>query len=194
MVVTWCYGMNGLMTGCANVAFLREATVPDVAEALQRAQGATDPAELVNLGRAVWLQSMHELSRVTFPVNIAQVLLSAILVFASGLAMGSRKGARALVLQALLANVVLAIVAYVLTEGVRAACIDTMVRVAQTLPLDLPNRAAFSRPDLLWLGFRIKLIALELGTLALGAFALTRGRTRVYFDAMAKATESAEEP
>ena len=128
MVVTWCYGMNGLMTGCANVAFLREATVPDVAEALQRAQGATDPAELVNLGRAVWLQSMHELSRVTFPVNIAQVLLSAILVFASGLAMGSRKGARALVLQALLANVVLAIVAYVLTEGVRAACIDTMVR------------------------------------------------------------------
>lgn len=194
MVLTWCYGMNGLMTGCANVSFLREGTVPDVAEALQRAQGATDPSELVNLGRAVWLQSMHELGRVTFPINIAQVLLSAMLVFASGLAMSSRKGARSLVLQALVANAVLSAVAYGLTEGVRAACIDTMVRAAQTLPLDLPNRAAFSRPDWLWLGFRIKLVAFELGTLALGAFALTRGRTRVYFEAMAKAAEGAEEP
>ena len=56
------------------------------------------------------------------------------------------------------------------------------------------SRAAFSRPDWLWLGFRIKLVAFELGTLALGAFALTRGRTRVYFEAMAKAAEGAEEP
>jgi hypothetical protein len=94
----------------------------------------------------------------------------------------------------LIANAVLSIVAYLLTEGVRAACIDTMVRAAQSLPAELPNRAAFSRPDLLWLGFRIKLVAVDLGLLAVGAFALTRGRARTYFEAMAKATESAEEP
>ncbi|MFO0760162.1 MAG: hypothetical protein U0359_27020 [Byssovorax sp.] len=194
MVLTWVYGMNGLMAGCANMAFLREATVPDVTEAMNRAKGAIDPSELVSLSQAVWLQGMHDLSRITFPLAIAQILLSGLLVMASGLAMSGRKGARALVLQALGANAVLSIALYVGTESVRAACIETLVRAAQTLPPELPAREAFSRPDLLWLVFRIKLIALDLGTLALGALALTRGRSKTYFEAMAKATESAEEP
>jgi hypothetical protein len=194
MVLTWCYGMNGLMTGCAVLSFLRDGTVPEVSEVMQRAQGGADFGDLVNVNHAVLLQSMHQLSRVTFPINIAQVLLSALLVFASGLAMGSRKGARALVLQAILANAVLACVAYALTQGVRAACVDAVLRVVQSFPADLPNRAVALNPEVYWFGFRMRLVVFELGTLALGALALTRGRTRVYFDAMAKAAESAEEP
>ncbi len=54
-------------------------------------------------------------ARVTFPLAVGEVILSALLVVASGLAMGGRRGSRSLALQAIAANALLVLAAFVLT-------------------------------------------------------------------------------
>jgi hypothetical protein len=193
MVLTWCIGVRGLMAGFAGVVFLRGGTLPDVATATRNAEGSGDLPEFVALFHAAGLEAMHRIERITFPLSLAQLLLAALLVIASGMAMGSRPDARGLAIQALAANALLAGVTYALTPTVRAAAIDAVVNAIETLPSGLPQRAALPTRDALWWWSRI-VAASEIGTLALGAFALTRPRTKVYFDAVARAAESAEEP
>jgi hypothetical protein len=193
MVLTWCVGVRGLMAGCSSVAYLRGSTVPDIATARRNAEVAGDVPEFVALFTAATLEAMHGIERIMLPLSLAQALLAVVLVIASGLTMGSRPGARRLAIQALAANALLTVVTYVLTRNVRATAIDAVVNAAQTLSPDLPQRAMFSTPETLWWFGRI-IVAGEIGTLALAAFALTRARTKTYFDAVARAASSAEEP
>ncbi len=60
--------------------------------------------------------------------------------------------------------------------------------------LPAPQREALTNPRVMLWAWRIKLVLFDLGTLALGALALTRARTKTYFEAVARATESPEEP
>lgn len=193
MVLTWCVGVRGLMAGCSSVAYLRGSTVPDIATAQRNAEVAGDVQEFVALFNAVTLDAMHRMERVMLPLSLAQALLAVMLVIASGLTMGSRPGGRRLAIQALAANAILTVVTYVLTRDVRATAIDAVINAFQTLSPDLPQRAVLPSRQMLWWGGRI-IAAGEIGTLALAAFALTRARTRTYFDAVARAASSAEEP
>jgi hypothetical protein len=193
MMLTWCVGVRGLMVGASSIEYLRSARLPDVATATQSLERAADMPEFVALFNAVMLEEMLRLERVTLPLSLAQVMLAMVLVIASGLTMGSRPGARLLTIQALVANALLAGVTYALTRTMRVAAIDTVINVIQTLPPSLPQRAVLPTREMLWWLGRI-LVAGEIGTLALGAFALTRPRIKAYFDAVARAAESAEEP
>lgn len=193
MVLTWCVGVRGLMAGCSSVAYLRGSTVPDIATARRNAEVAGDVPEFVALFNAVTLDAMHRIERVMLPLSLAQALLAVVLVIASGLTMGSRPGGRRLAIQALAANAILTVVSYVLTRDVRATAIDAVIDAFQTLSPDLPQRAMLPSRQMLWWFGRI-IAAGEIGTLALAAFALTRARTRTYFDAVARAASSAEEP
>jgi len=65
-------GMGGLRGGWMAMAFLRDATVPDVSSAMQRAQGA-DLGAVFRLGRLVWFEGIHDLGRVTFPLYLTAV-------------------------------------------------------------------------------------------------------------------------
>jgi len=181
------------MVGCSGVAFLRNASFPDLTTAARNAEGAGSVQEFFVLFNAASLDALRRIERVTFPLSVAQILLGALLVIASGMAMGSRRGARSLAIQALVANAILAVVTYAITHSVRAASIDAVVNAAQTLSPELPQRAAFSSQEALFWMARFR-AAGEIATLALGAIVLTRLRTKVYFDAVARATESAEEP
>lgn len=194
MALTWFAGIHGLTTGCANAAFLRDGALPDVTTAARNARGAWDLVDLVALLRAVELQAMRLDARVTYPLAVAEALLAGLLIVASGLAMTGRRGARSLALQAIVANAVLACVAYAATRGMRAAWIEALMRTAATLPIGVPQRDAFSNESFFWWASRLKLVVFDLGVLALGAFALTRARTKAYFDAMARVIESPEEP
>src|SRR5262245_50323391 len=114
MVLTWFVGVHGLASGYGTAAFLRSGIIPDVTTAAQRAEGSGDLMEFAELFRRVELQAMATAQHVTFPLAVAQVLLSALLMVSSGLAMGGRRGARTLALQALAANALLAVVGYAL--------------------------------------------------------------------------------
>ena len=190
MVMTWFAGVHGLTSGCANARFLRAGRVPDLTSATHTATSGKDVMDFAALMGSAELSAKLAHVNVTFPLSVAEAILGGLLVIASGLAMSGRRGSRSLAIQAIAANVLLAVVAYIATQRVRAAWIDIVARAALTLPAAAPQRDAAA---LLW-ATRIKLVLLEVFPLLLAWLALTRQRTRVFFDAIAQKTESAEDP
>ena len=193
MITTWLIGFHGVTTAYNTAAFLRSGTLPDVASALARVHGG-DVMDFAAFFQAVQLEAVSAASATTFPLAVAKALLSAVLVIASGLAMGGRRGARVFALQALLANAALTVLEYLLTRGVRTAWIDALVRAAQTLPDMMPDREAYTNKDvLLWVA-RLQVLFLNLFGLALGVLVLTRKRTKTYFDAVARLSQHTDNP
>jgi hypothetical protein len=191
MVLTWFVGVHGLNLGFSYAAFLRAGTMPDPSTVGLHAGTVADVLEFAGLQA---LRAMLANGRVTFPLAVAGIILSGLLVVASGLAMGGRKGARSLALQALGANAILVIATFVLTPQMRAAYVDGVLRAVDTVTLPPPQREVLVSPGFLQWVWRVKLVVFDLGTLAVGALALTRARTKTYFDAVARATPGTEEP
>jgi hypothetical protein len=190
MVLTWFAGVHGLTTGVANAMILREGRLPDLEAAARAAQSTLDMGDLVNYARAAELNALFAHARVTFPLAVAQALLGLLLVIASGLAMGGRPHARGLALQAIAANVGFAVLAYLLTGSVRAAQTDVAVSLMRTLSQPPPPSIVGG----LWWLLRLKLVLLvDLFPLLVGALALTRARTRGFFEATAHAAEDPED-
>ena len=190
MVLTWFAGVHGLTTGCANAMFLRAGRLPDLSTATQAAKGGKDVMDFAALMRSAELTAMLSHVKVTFPLSIAEAILGGLLVIASGLAMSGRPGSRSLALQAIAANTLLVLIAYAATQRVRSAWIDVVARAAMTLPASAPQRDA----EALFWATRIKLVLFDLVPLMLAWLALTRQRTKVFFDAAARQTESSEDP
>jgi hypothetical protein len=179
--------------GYTAITSLREGNVPDVA-AVRREVG-DDPAKLAYPIRvAVKQQAAAEFKDVTFPLAVAHMLLSGLLVLASGLAMTGRPGARALALQALAANLVFAGVDYTLTRNVRAAWIESAARVFESLPNLLPEFAGLKDRAAWWWFERSWFAIFDFGPLGVASLALLRERTKLYFRAVADAAETSEEP
>lgn len=193
MLLAWCIGVREFQVGLSGIASLRSGRIPDVATAARNAEGSFDLPELAQLFNASALEAMQRSYRVMMPICIAQLLLGGLLVVASGMAMSSRRDARGLAIQALVANTALAFVTYMLTRGVRGAAIEAVVRAASALPLDLPQRSTFSMREALWWWSRV-ISACQMGLLGVGVIALTRPRTKAYFDALARVTDRAGEP
>jgi hypothetical protein len=191
MVLTWFVGVHGLNIGFSTAAFLRAGTMPDMTSAALHAGTMADVLEYAGLQA---LRAMVANARVTYPLAVGEVILSGLLVVASGLAMGGRRGSRALALQAIGANALLVLAAFLLTPLIRAAYIEGVLHAVDTVTLPPPQRDVLTNPGFLRWIWRIKLVLFDLGTLALGALALTRARTKTYFEAVARATESPEEP
>lgn len=194
MMLTGFVGFNGLNTGAANAIFLREGRLPDLTAAGHAARSSLDMLDFAALVRAAELSAMLSHVKLTFPIAVAEALLSGLLMFASFLAMGGRRGARSLALQAVVANALLAVGAYVLTRGMRAEWMDVVMRTVAAMPATAPQHLAFGDPSKLWWITRIKLFFIELSPLALALFALTRARTKSFFDAVAHTAESPGEP
>jgi hypothetical protein len=190
MVLTWFVGVQGLTNGCSTSVFLRHGNVVDVETVIQKAK---DPQNAVQYGmlvsQAARMKALSDHRNVAFPLSVAKILLSGLLIVASGLAMSGRRGARSLALQALVANAMLASLEFMLTRGVRIASIDAVARAAELVP---ESRALLRALFGMW-AHRVLFGTLQLGTLAVGALALLSSRTRVFFEAVARATESAEE-
>jgi hypothetical protein len=194
MLLTWLIGVQGLMSGCSVVTLLRQGSIADVSAEVGK-QETSDPLQTIPMViQAAQLKAMGEAQEVTFPLNAAKLLLSGMLVIMSGLAMSGRPGVRALALQVVVANALLAVADYALTRSVRAGWIDAVARAGEMLPQALPQRDIVMNHATWWWVARIRFGVFELGVFALAALALTRRRTRGYFDAVAEAAESAEEP
>jgi hypothetical protein len=122
---------------------------------------------------------------------VAQVILSGLLVVASGLAIGGRRGSRSLALQALAGNALLVIATFALTPFQRTAYIQGVLTAVETATIPTAQREALTPGTLEWI-VRIRFLLFDLVILALGALALTRARTRDFFAAVARAKEDQE--
>lgn len=195
MLLTWIIGVRGLVGGCGAMMYLRGGTVPDVAAVAEQARGQGDPFEFTFLVlEAAQARALSDFHGITFPLSVARMLLGGLLLAASGLALGGRPGARVFAMQVLLACVVFAGLDYWLTGGMRTAWIDMVVRAGALLPEDVPERQSLTSPELWWMAERVRVGVFELGALSAAAVALTRDRSKAYFEAVAHAAESPREP
>jgi hypothetical protein len=205
MVLTWLVGVSGLMSGCSTVMVLQQDSVADITNELGKQGAGNDPVQ------AMWVaiysaqfKATVEAHAVTFPLSVAKLLLSALLVVTSVLAMGGRPGVRTLALQALAANAALAALDFALTRSVRASWIEAVGRVGDMLPRTIEQRdelqaqgaalRLITSRQFWWWFERIRFAIIDLGIFGFAAIALTRQRTKVFFEAVAEAAESTEEP
>lgn len=190
MVLTWFVGVHGLATGCTAMGFLKYGNLPDMGEVTRQAKEGDDPVQyMVMVSEAAQLRAMAEARQVTFPLSAAKVLLGGLLLVASGLAMAGRPGARALALQALAANAVLAAIEYGLTRSVRGVWIEDVVRAGALIPRLPPEQAFILSRTFWWWIERVRFALVDVGIFTLAAVALTRPRTKTFFDAVAAAAD-----
>lgn len=192
MALTWFIGVQGVAAGYTVITHLREGSVPDVASVTK--QSGDQPLHMLQVREMAKQQADADSRNITFPLGVAKLLLSGLLVIASGLAMTGRPGARTLALQALAANLMLAGIDYSLTRNVRAAWIESSVRVFESIPNPLPEQAVLMDRAVWWWFERSRFALFDIGILGVASLALLRERTKLYFRAVADAAETSEEP
>jgi hypothetical protein len=196
MCLCWVVGLFGATSGCSNLSYLRGSQrLPSILE-----PGAEDPtaSALVRSGivrERARLQAMAERHRQAFPLSLAQLLLSMLLVLASGAALGGRRNARNLAIQVVAANALLGLADWVLMGPVRdamdiAVATDGVDHGIGVLP-ELGREASVQmvRDFQVW-AERIRFGLLEVGVFGGAVLALTRVRTRAFFAAVAAAAQS----
>jgi hypothetical protein len=196
MCLCWMVGLFGATSGCSNLSYLRGSQrLPTILE-----PGAEDPgtSSLVRSGivrERARLEALAERHRVAFPLSLAQLLLSMLLVLASGAALGGRRHARTLAMQVVAANALLGLVDWILMGNVRAAmavavAADGVDHGLGLLPeLGREASTALYRDFQMW-AERIRFGLLEVGVFGGALLALTRRRTLEFFAAVASAVES----
>ncbi len=182
MVMTWFIGMYGVTAGCETVAYLRQGNMPEAISATEQAQDARD------FMRVAKLRAIAQAKVQTFPLAVAEALLSFVLIVGSVMAIAGRRGGRSLLTQALLANAVLVVVDYLLTSGVRGQYIAEVARAGPELFAHKQEPAGSFVPYLWWIE-RIKLVVFDLGALALALWAVHAKRSSAYFEAAAQAED-----
>jgi len=172
-------GASGMSAGCNDLDYLRGSqALPDIVSKTLDAPSSPfiRTGMLREQARLQALAHHHELS---FPINVARLLLSILLLAAASACLLRRRGSRKIALQAIAANFVLALIAFRLLAPVHEA-------MAQALAVDAVDNlavksTAFEREAsieeyhdaFIWLdGFRF--VVFELGSLLGIAFALTR--------------------
>ncbi len=139
------------------------------------------------------LEALSQHYRSAFPLSAAKLLLSVLLVLASGAALAGRPSARSFALQAIAANALFAALDYGLSEPIRdamahALAADELKQASSAMGNYHPDDTLQVRESLhLWVE-RMRFIVLEFGVFGAAAVALTRQRTKVFFHAVAQLT------
>jgi hypothetical protein len=178
------FGSGGAMRGCQTFAMYRGELSSDfetkgiaAADARDRVQKAFD--ELID--------ASYQAKNRLYPVGVASWVLGMAMLSLGARALGGQRAAHRYLLQVLIAQTALTIVAFFLTEDVsRAETNFVLVKQQAMMPPDADDptvRALVSSPTLwqaLSLGWLVIRVLMALGVL----FALTRERARAFYDAV----------
>lgn len=183
----WFTGMFGTMAGCGTVSFLREGSIPSE-PAIQEVVHAND---LNRIARTAELRSVAELKSRTFPLGVGKLLLSGLLVVASAGAIAGRRGARPLLVQAIVANLLFVGLEWALLPELRAHQAQALNAASPhiTGPEGETLRAqlAFMKSSpLVYLG-------IEIAVFVAGLAAVMSIRGRGFFEALDRAHDRARE-
>lgn len=198
MLLVWLVGVQGVSMGCQSTMAMRSGVVVDEQTALDEARVDGDPSRLGYVMQAARLRAMVEHRSVSFPLGVGRLVLSLVLVGAAATALSGRPGARNFAMQAIAVNAAFGAVDYVLSEPVRAAAIDAVVRVAGDLFRE-EEHAPFRSPSFWFWIERIRVAMIELGVAVVGFAALASPKTAAFFEAMesvrrAREAEREDEP
>jgi len=191
MCLTWIVGVYGANSGCLNLSYLRGS--PRLPTTLQADESDPDAHPWVHsavVGERARLAALAKLHRQAFPLAVAKVLLSTLLVLASVAALTGRRNARTLALQVIAACALLAAVDWIMMDPVRVAMAQAVARDAVEhgmgpLPDTDHARSVETYQSIhLWIE-RLRLALLELGVFGGAAYALTREQTKRFFAAVA---------
>ncbi|MFO0618156.1 MAG: hypothetical protein U0414_36525 [Polyangiaceae bacterium] len=178
MLVTLLVGLRGASNGCGTVAYLRAGAMPDEAAALDEA--ARDPGHaLLILDESAQLRALAEARRVTFPLGVAEAIVSALLILMSAGVLVGRPGAPRLARQVLAVAAALSIATFVLTYPMQAQYVESLRRTAAQA--ELPRWASWFLPMTPYKAL-IRMLALQLVPLGLAALALRAERSRAFFE------------
>jgi hypothetical protein len=169
LVVVWCLGVGGVMSGCGTLQFYRETTHPSL-----ELDSKMDPTlrRSVEAQHEARLEALNANQGRMIPLAAADVLLSGLLIVACARALSSRPRSHLLALQAIFANVVYAAADYFVAAPIRNAIVAAGVaHPPSAMPEIDPSQLATIYG---WL-FRFILVA-HVAILGLAAFALTRPR------------------
>lgn len=178
LLATLLVGMRGASAGCATVAYLRAGSMPDESSAIDEA--GRDPA------RAFWvldevahLRAIAEARRVTFPLGVAEGLLSVLVIVASAAVLVGRPGSARIARQVFVAYAAMAIASFALTYPMQAQYVESLRRTAQTV--ELPQWTSYVLPVAPYKGL-IRLLAFQLLPVGLGLLAMRSGRSRAFLE------------
>jgi hypothetical protein len=178
LFAVWMVGFFGASEGCRTVDVLHRPG--DVRAALSH----ISDVQLERRQEALVDTTLAFRATVT-PLAVAQLLLGSVLTLATGLTLLGRHRLRRVALQAMLAYALFLPLDHLVRAPLRTHAIDAMVNDVVLHPL-AEGESLGARTELraayLW-AFRSAL-ALQLGILAMGAFALTRPRVRAFFAAI----------
>lgn len=186
MIVAWFVGVNGVTSGCAVVAVLREGVVPDRAGIERSLGGEGEPAQAVAAAHeAARIRAMVDARETAFPLGVAKLLLSAVLVVASAMALAGRPGARSFAMQAVVVYAVFAAIEFALSRTMRASWIPEVAAAAAEIARGSPQQAIFGDARIWYWSERARFGIVDLATMAAALGALVAPRSKAYFAAMA---------
>jgi hypothetical protein len=141
-----------------------------------------DSLALAPVLRDAMVQSLTDTANVAVPLGLAQLLLGGLLMSLAAIALFRGRVSVSFTLQTLLANAALAVVGHVLGAPVREAMVRVLAGSPELLGVDA---GVVSREELVSvyrLAFHLGL-AVQVGVLALLAFAFTRPAARAFLHA-----------
>lgn len=188
MIMAWFVGVNGVTSGCAAVTVLRDGVVPGRAEIERSFGGEGEPAQAVAAAHeAARIRAMVDARDMAFPLGVARLLLSAVLVAAAALALAGRPGARTFAIQAVLIYAAFATLDFALSRAMRAEWIPEVAAAAAEIARGSPQQAIFGDARLWYWSERARFGIVDLATMAAALGALLAPRSKAYFAAMASA-------
>ena len=186
LIGAWVFGASGMTDGCSTVAFFKSdridasAVVASITDDTNRsaAQGITEE----------YFASVDAAKARVYPLGVAALLLGAVMWACAAGAMAGRPGARKALIQVLCVQAALVAVGYFLTADVRASA---LAAEAKLHALDPPSKGSPGLTHALGLlrdGLRspATITGLRLLSNGLIIFALTRARTREFFEPAAR--------
>jgi len=187
LVCAWVFGASAMNEGCSTVGFYKTdrseltSTVQELAKDADR-----DAVAQITNG---YFSVMDGAKNRVFPLGVASLLLGGVMWgFAAG-AMAGRAGARSSLLQVICVHATVVVLAFMLTPDVRAAVVDADMKLSSLQPE--PHSAPLREARRLLREHRalVPVIGMSLHLFGYGLvlLALTRRRSREFFDAASAA-------
>ncbi len=186
MIVAWFVGVNGMRGGCAVALLLHDGVMPDRAEIERTLGGEGEPTiAIAAVQQAAQIRALVNARDTAFPLSVAKLLLSGLLVVAAAMALAGRSGARSLAIQAVVVYAVFATVEFALSRTMRAAWIPEVAAAAAEIARGSPQQEIFGDARIWYWSERARFGILDLATMAGALLALLAPRSKAYFAAMA---------
>jgi hypothetical protein len=190
LAITMFFGAAGWISGCNTIAEYRDPN--DAFEHQVEALQTSQDRDTARAAHERYLTALDGAKKRQFPVGVAEFLLGAAMLALTIRAIAGRPGARALLVQLTAGQATLVLVAYFLTSDARAAWLTQYGITGHLLVPPDPIERALWHPGMIealagavwsaWIGVRSLLSVIAV-------VALTRQRTRDFFEAVAPLSE-----